>query len=94
MEYVNVTIEFEREKEEIEVRIIEEKETSAIVFIGLSYAHNIIENEQIYKKKPTIYFRKRLVKDYIRLPYENIYEDDEELGKICLFARAKYEFIF
>ena len=45
-----------------------------------------------YKNKPNIYFGDKLVKKYVRLPYENIYEYDEEFGNICLFPKAKYEF--
>ena len=36
----------------------------------------------------------KLVKEYVRLPYENVYEDDDEWGKICLFPKAKYELFF
>jgi len=72
----------------------EEKENSAIVVISVYFSEFLIQNERKYDKKSTIYFGERLVKEYVRLPYENVYEDDDEWGKICLFPKAKYEFIF
>lgn len=53
-----------------------------------------MKNERKYDKKSTIYFGEKLIKEYDRLPYENVYEDDEELGNICLFPQAKYELFF
>ena len=53
-----------------------------------------MKNERKYDKKSTIYFGEKLIKEYVRLPYENVYEDDEELGNICLFPQAKYELFF
>ena len=94
MDYVDIIIELENENEKTDVRVIEEKEKSVIILISIRYSDSIYENEMKYEKKPIIYFGNRLVKDYIRLPYENVYDDDEELGKICLFPRSKYEFVF
>ena len=52
MEYIKIII----EKEELEARIIEEKDTSVIVFIPYRYSCYIDENEVRYGKKPIIYF--------------------------------------
>ena len=52
------------------------------------------KNEILYNKKPTIYFGEKLVKEYIDLQYKNVYEDDEQMGNICLFPKAKYKLIF
>jgi hypothetical protein len=46
------------------------------------------------KKLPPIYVENKLVTDAIKLPFENTYEDDEEWGKICLFPKCKYKFMF
>ena len=96
MEYINVKIICEKEydNDSTDVRVVEEKENSVIIMISLYHAHTFENHEMQYNKKPIIYFGNKLVKDYVRLPFENIYEDDEEFGKICLFARAKYEFFF
>ncbi len=98
MEYIDINIKIICEKEcdndSTDVRVIEEKENSVIIMISLCHAHFFEEHESRYNKKPTIYFGDKLVKDYVRMPFQNVYEDDEELGKICLFARAKYEFFF
>ncbi len=96
MEYINVKIICEKEcdNDSTDVMVKEEKENSVIIMISLYHADFFENYERKYNKKPTIYFGSKLVKDYIRIPFENIYEDDEEYGKICLFARAKYEFFF
>jgi hypothetical protein len=94
MECVNIIIECEHEREETEIHAFEEKENSVIVMISTRYSNMFEENELKFKKQPVIYFGKRLVKEYVRLPYENVYEDDEDWGKICLFPKAKYEFMF
>jgi hypothetical protein len=91
---IDMIIEHEDEKEERDVKVFEEKENSIIVIIP-SHCSGIIEEYYMkFEKLPTIYIGKRLVKDYESLPYENRYEDDEEWGKICLFPKAKYEFMF
>ena len=89
---VELTVELENEKINFEGRIVEKKENSVILFFGLQYADDIEYNEMIYKNKPNIYFGEKLVKKYVRLPFENSYDDDEDFGKICLFPKAKYEF--
>ena len=96
MEYINIKIICEKEcdNDSTDVRVVEEKENSVIIMISLYHADFFGNYERQYNKKPTIYFGSKLVRDYVRLPFENIYEDDEEFGKICLFARAKYEFFF
>ena len=94
MVYIKIKIICENDKEETECFHFEEKENSVIVVISVHYADLLSENERKYDKKSTIYFGEKLVKEYVRLPYENVYEDDDEWGKICLFPRAKYEFIF
>ena len=93
-EDVNIIINFDNNKEEAEARFIEKKDNSVIIMMCLRLAHYIEENEKIYNKKAIIYFGNMLVKDYIRLPFENSYEDDDEMGKICLFPKSKYEFFF
>jgi hypothetical protein len=50
----------------------------------------LIQNERKYDKKSTIYFGEKLVKEYIDLKYKNVYEDDDEWGKICLFPKELY----
>ena len=89
---VEIIVELENEKIKFDARIVEKKENSVIIFFGLQYADDIEYNEMRYKNKPNIYFGDKLVKKYVRLPYENIYEYDEEFGNICLFPKAKYEF--
>jgi len=89
---VELIVELENEKIKFDARIVEKKENSVIIFFGLQYADDIEYNEMRYKNKPNIYFGDKLVKKYVRLPYENIYEYDEEFGNICLFPKAKYEF--
>jgi len=89
---VELIVELENEKIKFEARVFEKKENSVILFFGTQYARDIEDNELIYKNKPNIYFGDQLVKKYVRLPYENIYEYDEEYGNICLFPKAKYEF--
>ena len=91
---VDMIIEYEDDKEEREVYVFERKENSVIVIIP-SHCSRIIEEYYMkFEKPPTIYIGKRLVKDYEQLPYENSYFDDEDWGKICLFPKAKYEFMF
>jgi hypothetical protein len=94
VDYINITIEFDNYKDETEVRFIEKKEQSVIIMISLGYAHYIEEYEMKYDKKVIIYFGNMLVKDYVRLPYENKYDDIDDGIPICLFPRAKYEFFF
>lgn len=89
---VELIVELENEKIKFESRVVEKKDNSVIIFFGLQYADDIEYNEMRYKNKPNIYFGDKLVKKYVRLPYENSYDDDEEFGKICLFPKAKYEF--
>ncbi len=91
---VKIIVELENEKLNFETRIVEKKENSVIVFFGAQYARDIENNELLYKNKPNIYFGDQLVKKYIKLPYENIYDYDDEYGNICLFPKAKYEFYF
>ena len=73
---------------------IDENENSAIILISISCADFLMENEIIYNKKSTIYFGEKLVKEYIDLQYKNVYEDDDEMGNICLFPKAKFKLIF
>jgi hypothetical protein len=89
---VELIVELENEKIKFEATVFEKKEKIVIVFFGTQYARDIEDNELLYKNKPNIYFGDQLVKKYVRLPYENIYEYDEEYGNICLFPKAKYEF--
>jgi hypothetical protein len=89
---VELIVELENEKIKFEATVFEKKEKIVIVFFGTQYARDIEDNELLYKNKPNIYFGDHLVKKYVRLPYENIYEYDEEYGNICLFPKAKYEF--
>ncbi len=93
---IDMTIECENEKEETEVCVVERKEAenSVIVIFSAHYSRIIEEYELKFDKQPIIYFGKRLVNKYEKLPYENRYEDDEEWGKICLFPKAKYEIMF
>lgn len=91
---IDMIIEYEDEKEERDVKVFEEKENSVIVIIP-SHCSRIIEEYYMkFEKPPTIYIGKRLVKDYEQLPFENSYFDDEDFGRICLFPKAKYEFMF
>ena len=76
------------------VFILKKKKNSVIIKISTYYAELLRENESKYNKKPTIYFGERLVKEYVRLPYKNVFDDDEEMGSICLFPKAKYELFF
>ncbi len=95
MDTIEIIVELENEKLNFEGRIVEKKENSVILFFGLKYARDIEDNELIYKNKPNIYFGKQLVKKYVRLPFENSYDDDnsdDDFGGICLFPKAKYEF--
>ena len=94
MVYIKIKIICENEKEETLCFHFEEKENSVIVVISVRYSDLLMENERKYEKKSTIYFGEKLVKEYVRLPYENVYEDDEEYGSICLFPQAKYELFF
>lgn len=94
MERIKIIINCENEKEETDCYNFEEKENSVIAVIQVYYSDCLIENERKYGKKSTIYFGERLVKEYVRLPYQNEYDDDEEWGKICLFPKAKYELFF
>jgi len=92
-EYINIKIICERECDngQTDVRVLEKTDDSAIIMLGLSYAHDFENHEREYEKKPTIYFGDKLIKDYIRLPFQNSYDDEDG---ICLFARAKYQFYF
>ena len=94
MKYIKIKIICENEKEETECTHFEEKENSAIVVISVYFSELLIQNERKYDKKSTIYFGEKLVKEYVRLPYENVYEDEEGMGCVCLFPKAKYEFMF
>ena len=76
------------------VFILKKKKNSVIIKISTYYAELLRENESKYNKKSTIYFGERLVKEYVRLPYKNVFDDDEEMGSICLFPKAKYELFF
>lgn len=89
---IEIIVELENEKLKFEGRIVEKKENSVIVFFGLIYADDIEYNELRYKNKPNIYFGEQLVRKYLRLPFENSYDDDDDFGRICLFPKAKYEF--
>jgi hypothetical protein len=91
---VEITVQLENEKNKFEARIVEKKDNSVILFFGLQYADEIEYNELRHKNKPNIYFGMQLVKKYVRLPFENSYDDNEDFGKICLFPKAKYEFYF
>lgn len=79
---------------ETEMDVIERKEKSIIGTISVKYTYIFEEYEHKTGKKPIIYVGNRQVTNYERLPLENVYESDEEWGKICLFPRSKYEFIF
>jgi len=94
MDYIKIKIICENEKDETECFRFEEKENSVIIKISTYYAELLRENESKYNKKSTIYFGERLVKEYIKLPYKNAYEYDQEMGNICLFPQAKYELFF
>ena len=96
MDSIKITIICDNKKEETECYKFEvdEKENSAIIVIPISCADFLMENEILYNKKSTIYFGEKLVKEYIDLQYKNVYEDDEEMGNICLFPKAKYKLIF
>lgn len=96
MDYIKIKIICENEKEETECSNFEEKENSVIVVISVYYSELLRENERKYDKKSTIYFGEKLVKEYVRLPYQNLYDDEDEegMGSVCLFPKAKYEFIF
>ena len=91
-----IDCENENEKTDVEIRAVERKdaENSVIVIMPAHYSRIIEEYYMKFEKPPTIYLGNKLVKDYEKLPYENCYEDDEEWGKICLFPKAKYEFMF
>ena len=96
MDSINITIICDNRKEELECYKfnIDEKENSAIIVISIRFADFLMENEILYNKKSTIYFGEKLVKEYVDLQYKNVYEDDEEMGNICLFPKAKYKLIF
>ena len=96
MESIKITIICDNRKEETECYKFEvdDKENSAIIVIPISCADFLMENEILYNKKSTIYFGEKLVKEYVDLQYKNVYEDDEEMGNICLFPKAKYKLIF
>ena len=93
-DYVNVIINLHNYKEETEVRIIERKQKSVIIMIRSQYAQYIEEDDMKYEKKVSIYFANMLVKDYVRLPFENSYDEDYDGIPICLFPTAKYELFF
>ena len=96
MESIKLIIICENKKEETKCYNfeIEEKGNSAIIVISMHYADFLMENEILYNKKSTIYFGERLVREYVRLPYKNVYDDDLEMGNICLCPKAKYKLIF
>ena len=96
MDSIKITITCDNRKEEAECYKfeIDENENSAIIVIPISCADFLMENEILYNKKSTIYFGEKLVKEYVDLQYKNVYEDDEEMGNICLFPKAKYKLIF
>jgi hypothetical protein len=96
MDYIKIKIICENEKDETECFYFEEKENSVIIKISTYYAELLRENESKYGKKSTIYFGEKLVKEYVRIPYQNLYddEDDEGMGNVCLFPKAKYELFF
>ena len=96
MDSIKIIIICDNRKEETECYKFEvdEKENSAIIVIPISCADFLMENEILYNKKSTIYFGEKLVKEYVDLKYKNVYEDDEEMGNICLFPKAKYKLIF
>ena len=96
MESIKITVICDIRKEEIECYKfnIDEKENSVIIVISIRFADFLMENEILYNKKSTIYFGEKLVKEYIDLQYKNVYEDDIDLGNICLFPKAKYKLIF
>jgi hypothetical protein len=96
MDSIKITITCDNRKEETECYKFEvdDKENSAIIVVPIRCADFLMENEILYNKKSTIYFGERLVKEYTRLPFENLYDDDEEWGRICLFPKAKYKLIF
>lgn len=95
MDPIKIVITCESETDETECFNYSISDASAIVLISNYYSEVVlIENEHKYGKKPTIYFGDKLVKTYVQLPYENVYDDDLEWGKICLFPKAKYEFTF
>jgi len=91
-EYISIKIICEKKcnNDQTDVRVLEKTDDSAIIMLGLCYAHDFENHEREYEKKPIIYFGDKLVKDYVRLPFQNSYDDEG----ICLFARAKYQFIF
>jgi hypothetical protein len=96
MDSIKIIITCDNRKEELECYKfkIDEKENSAIIVISIRFADFLMENEILYNKKSTIYFGEKLVKEYVDLQYKNVYEDDEEMGNICLFPKAKYKLIF
>ncbi len=107
MDRVNTLIVCEDDREETEAIVVEERVNSVVVMISKHYSQLFTDNENRYGKKVIIYFGERLVKDYIKLPFggerlnsgtsvEEFYEEEEDVwsGHICLFPRAKYEFIF
>jgi hypothetical protein len=95
MDYIDMKIEFIDGTKETTVALIEDKVKSVVVLIGERYAYEFDQNEVKYGKKPVIYIRNNVVKDYEQLHYENSYEFDDDLGVyICLFPRAKYEMCF
>ena len=92
MDSIKIIIICDNRKEEAECYKFEinENENSAIIVIPISCADFLMENEILYNKKSTIYFGEKIVKEYTSLPYENVYDDDEEWGKICLFPKELY----
>jgi len=94
MESIKLIIICENKKEETKCYNFEIEENSAIILISISCADFLMENEILYNKKSTIYFGEKLVKEYIDLQYKNVYEDDDEMGNICLFPKAKFKLIF
>ena len=91
---MDVVIELENKEKVRGVKIIEKTENSVVLFVGLYYANLIDDYEFKYNKNPNIYIGEKMIQKYIRLDYENVYDDDEDFGKICLFPLAKYMFYF
>jgi hypothetical protein len=91
---MDVVIELENKEKVRGVKIVETTEKSVVLFVGMYYANLIDDYEFKYNKNPNIYIGEKMIQKYIRLDYENVYHDDEEFGKICLFPLAKYVFYF
>lgn len=94
MSFERLVIDLGDDKEETEIYVIERKENSVVGTIPNRFSYVFEDYEIKNSKKPIVNVGDVLVKDYVRLPCENVYESDEEWGKICLFPKSKYEFIF